>query len=580
MFILGISAYFHDSAACLLKDGQIIAAAQEERFTRLKNEASFPACAIRFCLEFAGITLAEVDHIVFYEKPFLKFERLLETYLSDAPKGLRSFLKAMPLWLNDKLFLKKRMQGELKKIQSSGSGNREILFTEHHHSHAASAFFASPFSEAVILTVDGVGEWATTTVSIGRDKKIDMVQEIKFPHSLGLLYAAFTAYLGFKVNSDEYKVMGLAAYGTPRYCSLIYEHLLAVKADGSFYMNMDYFNYCTGLTMTNKKFDRLFGAAPRKPGEELTAFHKDIAASIQQVTTTVLLQLASHLQQQFGMDNLCMAGGVALNCVANSQLVEKSGFRKIWIQPAAGDAGGAVGAALAIYHEYLGKERAVPVGKDLMQNALLGPSFPEALVEEILVAHHLSFQKTAPEDFHARVAQYIADGKVVGYFNGRMEFGPRALGSRSILADPRNPDMQSILNRKIKFREGFRPFAPAVLEEFAEAYFGLKAESPYMLFVGRTSFDDLPAITHLDGTARVQTVNAAEHQDFYQLIHTFYRLTGCPLLINTSFNVMDEPIVCTPADAIRCFQHTHMDVLAIEGYLVLKADQEQHGAAI
>ncbi len=570
MYILGISAYFHDSAACLLKDNQIIAAAQEERFTRIKNDASFPACAIGFCLEFAGITLGEVDHVVFYEKPFLKFERLMETHLSFVPAGLGSFLKSVPVWIKDKLFIKRNMSRLLQQIDPSWPADAEILFTGHHQSHAASAFFPSPFMEAMVLTVDGVGEWATTTVSKGKGNTIEPVSEIKFPHSLGLLYAAFTAYLGFKVNCDEYKVMGLAAFGSPRYTGLIYQHLLDIKDDGSFCMDMQYFNYCGGLTMTNNKFERLFGAVPRKPGETVSQFHKDIACSVQQVTEEAMLRLTSGLYKRYGLDNLCMAGGVALNCVINSAVLRHSGFKRLWIQPAAGDAGGAIGAAYAIYYAYLNQQRDVSVESDLMQNALLGPAFTDEEIREVLTNERLTFMRLAQDDFHKQVAQCIADGQVVGYFNGRMEFGPRALGSRSILADPRNPAMQSILNQKIKFREGFRPFAPAILEEFASRYFSGPDKSPYMLFVGGCKLAGLPAVTHVDGTARVQTVSAVDHPDFYQLIAAFYALTGCPLVINTSFNVMDEPIVCSPLDAIRCFKNTDIDVLAIGRVLVFK----------
>jgi len=568
MYILGISAFFHDSAACLLKDEEIIAAAQEERFSRPKNDESFPVQAVSWCLRFAGIELTDVDHVVFYEKPFLKFERLLETHLNFAPFGLNAFLKSLPVWLKDKLFIKKNINAQLHQIDPLWGKNNEILFADHHQSHAASAFFPSPFNDAVILTVDGVGEWATTTVSKGSGNHIELLKEIRFPHSLGLLYAAFTAYLGFKVNSDEYKVMGLAAYGQPQYTALIYQHLADVKTDGSFWMDMTYFNYCAGLTMTNKKFHRLFGADPRRPDEEVNQFHKDIACSIQKVTEEIMLSLTRDIFQQYPAENLCMAGGVALNCVINTAILRHSGFKNIWIQPAAGDAGGAVGAAFTIYYQYLEKERRVTLNKDKMKSALLGPAFTEAEVEEALAAGNLSWNR--PSHFYKELAQCLAEDKVVGYFNGRMEFGPRALGCRSILADARNANMQQLLNQKIKFRETFRPFAPAILEEFADDYFFNMQHSPYMLFVAQTITDTVPAVKHIDGTARVQTVNAADHPDFYKVIRAFYELTGCPLVINTSFNVMNEPVVCSPQDAIRCFKQTNMDVLAIEGMLVYK----------
>jgi len=568
MYILGISAFFHDSAVCLLNNDKIVAAAQEERFTRIKNDAAFPVNAIRFCLAFAEIKLSEVDHVVFYEKPFLKFERLLETHIGFAPLGINSFLKSIPVWLKDKLFMKRNIGKKLKEIDPLWKGKNDILFTGHHQSHAASAFFPSPYKEAVILTVDGVGEWATTTIWKGSDNHIELIKEIKFPHSLGLLYAAFTAFLGFKVNSDEYKVMGLAAYGEPRYTTLIYENLITVKDDGSFWMDMHYFSYGAGLTMTNQYFDRLFNATARRPGEEVTAFHKDIACSIQKVTEEVMVKLTRSIYQQYPAENLCMAGGVALNCVINSTIVKKSGFRNIWIQPAAGDAGGAIGSAFTVYYEYLNNKRNIEAGKDKMQNSLLGPVYNEATVQHALIDSKLSF--TQPVDFYQQVAKCLAEGKVVGYFSGRMEFGPRALGCRSILADPRHPDMQCILNEKIKLREGFRPFAPAILEEFVDEYFSGISQSPYMLFVAQTKADGIPAVKHVDGTARVQTVNSSDHPDFYRVIYAFYELTGCPLLINTSFNVMNEPVVCSPEDAIRCFKQTNMDVLAIAGMLIYK----------
>ena len=571
MYILGISAFFHDSAACLLRDNIIVAAVQEERFTRIKNDESFPVHAITFCLQFAGITLSSVDHVVFYEKPFLKFERLLETHLNFAPFGLSAFLKAIPVWLKDKLYTKTNINKALHHIDPAWKHDSEILFTDHHQSHAASAFFPSPFKEALILTVDGVGEWATTTVSKGTGNQIESLREIRFPHSLGLLYAAFTAYLGFKVNSDEYKVMGLAAYGKPVYAALIYGHLIDVKEDGSFLMDMQYFNYCAGLSMTSNKFHRLFKSVPRKSGQTITQFHRDIACSIQKVMGEIMLKLTRQLYLEFPGENLCMAGGLALNCVVNSILLDGSGYKNIWIQPAAGDAGGALGAAYAVYYQYLAQDRDLCPNSDQMQNGMLGPAFSREEVKEALISAQLAFLE--PDNFHQQLAICLAEGKVVGYFSGRMEFGPRALGCRSILADPRRADMQSILNKKIKFRESFRPFAPAVLEEFTSVFFRGINKSPYMLFVAETINKSIPAVIHVDGTARLQTVNAATHPDFYRVIHAFYELTNCPVLINTSFNVMDEPIVCSPQDAIRCFQQTHMDVLAIEGMLVYKQDR-------
>lgn len=573
MYILGISAFYHDSAACLLHNDELIAAAQEERFTRIKNDDSFPEQAIKFCLQHAHINLADVQHVVFYEKPFLKFERLLETYISFAPRGIGSFLKAMPLWLKDKLFLKSKISKKLNGIDPEWKRSNTILFTDHHHAHAASAFFPSPFTDAVILTVDGVGEWATTTVSIGKENHIKLEKEIRFPHSLGLLYSAFTYYLGFKVNSDEYKVMGLAPYGKPLYVDLIYEHLLKVQPDGSFWLNMDYFNYGTGLTMTNHRFSKLFGAKPRLPHEEVQAFHQDIASSIQRVVEEVMIKITSHLYQEYGIDNLCLAGGVALNCVCNAAIRKQSGFINVWVQPAAGDAGGAVGAAYSVYYEYLTQERSIVPGKDKMQQSLLGPCYSTQQIQDALTAEGYSCDLLIADDLYKQLAQCLADGKVVGYFNGRAEFGPRALGSRSILADPRIGEMQTVLNQKIKLRESFRPFAPAILQEFAGNYFEDAAVSPYMLFTSQAKEQVsalLPAVIHVDGSARVQTVDEEQHPDFYRVIKAFYDLTGCPVLINTSFNVMNEPVVCSPGDAIRCFKNTEMDVLAIGKFLVFK----------
>lgn len=598
MYIIGISAYYHDSAACLLKDGDIVAAAQEERFTRVKNDAGFPENAIRFCLNFAKITLSEVDYITYYEKPFLKFERLLETHLAFAPFGVKSFLKAMPIWLKGKLFFKRMLIRCLRRIDEEWRYDGvNLLFADHHQAHAASAFYPSPFEKAIVLTVDGVGEWATTTVSKADGNHMECISQIDFPHSLGLLYSAFTYYLGFKVNCDEYKVMGLAPYGKQHYADLILENLIDVKPDGSYRLNMRYFNYGFGLTMTGLAFSRLFGQPAREPGSDLSAFHLDIACSIQAVATQIMLKLTTNLHRTYQYDNLCLAGGVALNCVINSEVLKQSGFKNIWIQPAAGDAGGALGAAYAAYHEHLGKERVIAADRDKMQSCLLGPIYGAEEIEEALKFANLKFEKLEDDQLFKMAASEIAAGKVIAYFRGRMEFGPRALGARSIIADPRNAKMQSILNQKIKFRESFRPFAPAVMEEHAGEYFDLGTTSPYMLLVGNVRPEKriakgasatvanltgklnqirsvIPAVTHLDYTARLQTVSPQHHPDFYQLIHAFYRLTGCPMVINTSFNRMDEPMVCSPADAIACFINTGIDILVIENYVVRKLNRE------
>lgn len=596
MYILGISAFYHDSAACLLQDEVIVAAAQEERFSRIKNDPGFPSNAIGYCLDEAGMKLSEVDYVVFYEKPFLKFERILETYVSFAPKGLFSFWKSMPLWIKKKLFQKNEIIKELEKIDPSWKYNDEnLLFTEHHQSHAASAFYPSPFNEAFILTLDGVGEWDTTTVARGAGNRLEFLKEIRFPHSIGLLYSAFTYYLGFKVNCDEYKVMGLAPYGNPRFADTIYKHLIDVKEDGSFRLNMDYFGYGSGLRMTNSRFHILFGAEPRQKGTELSAFHMDVACSIQKVTEEILLRLVNHLHQTYGCENLCLAGGVALNCVANGRILRESPFKNIWIQPAAGDAGGALGAAYAVYYSHLNQSRNLnPTGGDQMNNALLGPSFMNDEVETILRANNLSFYRLDDELYIRKIASEIANGKVIGWFDGCMEYGPRALGSRSILGDARNPAMQMTMNLKIKFRESFRPFAPVILEEFASDYFEISSPSPYMLLVGilkdehrlhiepehlklkgidllKQVRSTVPAITHVDYSARIQTVNAVNNGKFYQLLKAFHQHTGCPMMINTSFNRMDEPIVCTPQDAISCFLNSGIDILAIENFVVEKS---------
>lgn len=594
MYILGISAFFHDSAACLLKDDQIVAAAQEERFSRIKNDEGFPACAIRYCLQAGNIGLNEIDHIVFYEKSFLKFERLVETYLAFAPKGFFSFIKSMPVWLKKKLFLKKTILQGLKSIDESwNSSSLNLLFSTHHLSHAASVFYPSPFESAVILTLDGVGEWITTSVSTGNGNKIKFHKEIKFPHSIGLLYSSFTYYLGFKVNCDEYKVMGLAPYGKPIFAELIFEELIDLKPDGSFRLNLKYFTYCTGLTMTGAALEKLFGAPRRKPTDQITQFHMDIASSIQTATEQIMLKITRALYLEFRLENLCLAGGVALNCVANSKVLQQSGFKDIWVQPAAGDAGGALGAAYTVYHDYLESSRKSTFPSDKMQNALLGPSFEDYEIKTELLKQETVFEELTKDNYYSAVADEIARGKVVGYFRGRMEFGPRALGSRSILADPRNPHMQAILNQKIKFRESFRPFAPAILEEHASFYFEKVGNSPYMLLVADIAkgvrlplnneenalcgFDrlnqvrsNIPAVTHVDYSARVQTVHSENHPDFYNLITAFFNLTGCPLVINTSFNRMDEPIVNTVTEALTCFLHTNMDILVIGSFLIRK----------
>jgi carbamoyltransferase len=595
--ILGISAFYHDSAAALIVDGDVVAAAQEERFTRKKHDAGFPASAVEYCLAAGSISPDGIDYIAFYEKPLKKFERLLETYLAYAPSGFRSFSLALPLWLKEKLRLAPTIR------QGVGVSKRvPLVFTDHHESHAASAFFPSPFDEAAILTVDGVGEWSTTTFGIGTANQIRLTNQLRFPHSLGLLYSAFTYYCGFKVNSGEYKLMGLAPYGRPVYERAIREHLIDLKPDGSFWLNMDYFQYCHGLTMTNRKFDRLFGGPPRQAEAAIEQRHMDLAASIQAVTEDVMLRMARELHRQTGLENLVLAGGVALNCVANGRLLREGPFDDIWIQPAAGDAGGALGAAWFVWHQLLGKERR-PAGRDAQKGSLLGPQWSSREIAAILDGLHVPFVQAAGErELLETVASLLAEGNVVGWFQGRMEFGPRALGARSILADARSPNMQATLNLKIKFRESFRPFAPVVLQEHAHRWFDLDPgrESPYMLLVApvleghRTGVsleqvkimaDDpdlrkrvniprslVPAVTHVDYSARVQTVDAERHPRFHALLEAFLARTGCPVLVNTSFNVRGEPIVCTPQDAYRCFAATEMDALVLEDLVVLKKD--------
>ena len=597
MRILGVSAFYHDSAAALVVDGRIVAAAQEERFTRRKHDARFPANAVRYCLETAGVSGDEIDYVAFYEKPFVKFERLLETYLAFAPRGYRSFAMALPLWIREKLFQKDLLARELRALGFARPPRDRLLFAEHHQSHAASAYFPSPFSEAVVLTMDGVGEWATTSVSIGRGRALETVREIHFPHSLGLLYSAFTYYTGFRVNSGEYKVMGLAPYGTPRFAPLILETLIDVKADGTFRLNLDYFEYCTGLRMTNARFDALFGRPARRPDEPLEQFHMDIAASIQAVTDDVLLRLTRALAAEFAIPNLCLAGGVALNCVANGRVLRDGRFANIWIQPAAGDAGGAIGAALAAYHSHLEQPRVAHQGSDGMSGSYLGPNWAQNDIETRLRGAGARFDVAADDAALVdTVAAGLADEQAVGWFQGRMEFGPRALGARSILGDPRSPSMQKVLNLKVKFRESFRPFAPSILKDDVAEWFELDGESPYMLLVADVSpsrrremtdaeqhlfgidklnvaRSSIPAVTHVDYSARIQTVDAVTHPLYHLLLEAFKRKTGCPMLVNTSFNVRGEPIVCTPEDAFRCFMGTGLDMLAI-GRCILRKDQQ------
>ncbi len=594
--ILGLSAYYHDSAAAILVDGRIVAAAQEERFTRKKHDARFPANAAAYCLREAGLTMPQLDGVVFYDKPLVKFERLLETYVSYAPRGLRSFITAMPVWLKEKLFLKSTLKRELRDLGRCASGELpSLFFAEHHQSHAASAFFPSPFERAVVLCLDGVGEWATTSAWRGSGSSLEPLWEIDFPHSLGMLYSAFTYYTGFKVNSGEYKLMGLAPYGEPKYESLIREHLLDLKEDGTFRLDMDYFDYCTGLTMTNSRFDRLFGGPPRKPESKLTQREMDIAASIQAVTEEVVLRLARTLHRETGEAYLCLAGGVALNCVANGRILREGPFADIWIQPAAGDAGGSLGAALSVWHEYFKGAREVEPG-DAMRGAYLGPRHGRDEIREQLDAAGAVYEELDDDALLPRVAQILEDQQVVGWYQGRMEFGPRALGGRSIIGDPRSERMQSVMNLKIKYRESFRPFAPAVLAEDVSGYFALDRPSPYMLLVAPVREDlriaptdeqrglfgidrlnvkrsKLPAVTHVDYSARIQTVHEATNPRFHRLLREFKSRTGCGALVNTSFNVRGEPIVGSPSDAYRCFMRTEMDCLVIENFLLLKPSQ-------
>jgi carbamoyltransferase len=598
-YILGVSAFYHDSAACLIRDGHIAAAAQEERFTRKKFDADFPSRAIRYCLEAGGIGLDDVQYVVFYDKPLVKFERLLETYVSFAPNGIQSFLAAMPVWLKEKLFLKDLMQNELISLDGvkKKAALPPVLFGEHHESHAASAFYPSPFQSAAVLCMDGVGEWATTSAWLGDGNALTPLWEIHFPHSLGLLYSAFTYYTGFRVNSGEYKVMGLAPYGKPKYVQAIYDHLIDLKEDGTFRLKIDHFNYCTGLTMTNGRFNDLFGGPPRKPESKLTQRDMDLARSIQEVTEEVMLRLARTVHRETGAENLCLAGGVALNCVGNGRILREGPFKHLWIQPAAGDAGGAIGAALTAWHKLEGNPRLLDSSKDSMEGSLLGPSYSNESIEEFLTSKDASYERLEDEVLFHRLAEELAEGKVVGWFQGRMEFGPRALGARSIIGDARNPKMQSVMNLKIKYRESFRPFAPSVLRERVSDYFELDTDSPYMLLVApvverrritpsqeqqslwgidllNVPKSDIPAATHVDYSARVQTVHHDTNPRYYKLLKAFEAKTSCGLLVNTSFNVRSEPIVCSPEDAYRCFMRTAIDILVLENCLLYKSDQK------
>ena len=597
MRILGISAFYHDSAAALVEDGRILAAAQEERFSRKKHDSGFPAHAVDYCLDHCGAALEDIDFVAFYDKPFLKFERLLETYVAFAPKGFLSFRTAMPVWLKEKLFQKSLLKNLLAKHAPGFDWENRLLFTEHHQSHAASAFYPSPFEKALILTMDGVGEWATTSLGRGDGNHIEMMKEIHFPHSLGLLYSAFTSYTGFKVNSGEYKVMGLAPYGEPRFAQAILDNLIDIKADGSFRLDLSYFDYCTGLRMTNDKFHALFGAPPRDPESLLTQRDMDLAASIQAVTEEVVLRLGRAAAAETGIRDLCLAGGVALNCVANGRLLRDGCFDRIWVQPAAGDAGGALGAALVAYHHFQGRARILDGAMDAMHGALLGPDFSQAEIERRLTAAGASFTTISDRAVIADTADALSDGKAVGWFQGRMEFGPRALGARSILGDPRRAEMQKTLNLRVKFRESFRPFAPSVLREDVADWFEIDADSPYMLMVADVKKEHrvemtadeealfgidklnvprstIPAVTHVDYSARIQTVHAESNPRYHALISAFKEKTGCPVIVNTSFNVRGEPIVCTPEDAFRCFMGTDIEILVAGNCYLRKEEQD------
>ncbi len=601
MRILGISAFYHDSAAALVVDGRIVAAAQEERFTRKKHDSDFPQRSIEYIATLLPNGLRDIDHVAYYEKPFIKFERLTENYLAFAPRGYKSFVKAMPLWLGEKLFQKKILLKYLEDIEPQKDWREAILFSEHHLSHAASAFYPSPYERAAVLTMDGVGEWTTTSVAIGNMEKLEIAQEIQYPHSIGLLYSAMTYYLGFKVNSGEYKIMGLAPYGTPRYAQTILDNLIDVKEDGSYRLNLDYFDYCTGLRMTNQRFDQLFGAPPREPENLLTQREMDLAASVQAVTEEVVLRIGRSIAKETGEKNLCLAGGVALNCVANGKLLRSGLFDRIWVQPASGDAGGAIGAALTTYHLQLGQPRTVSK-TDGMSGAYLGPEYDKASIEAVLKRIGAVFSVVDESVLIERTVSALADGKAVGWFQGRMEFGPRALGGRSILGDPRSPTMQKLLNLKVKYRESFRPFAPAVLREDVSDWFEIDEDSPYMLFVAdvaehlrrkmtpqeeslfgidklNVARSEIPAVTHVDYSARIQTVHAETNPRFHALLSAFKQRTGCPVLVNTSFNVRGEPIVGSPEDAYRCFMGTELDLLAI-GNCLLEKEAQDGGATV
>jgi carbamoyltransferase len=597
MRVLGISAYYHDSAAALIEDGALVAAAQEERFSRKKHDANFPGKAIEYCLGRSGIKLADIDYVAFYDKPFLKFERLLETYLAYAPRGFTSFRMAMPLWLKEKLFQKILLRDEMKKWQPDFDWQKRLLFGEHHQSHAASAFFPSPFEEAAVLTMDGVGEWATTSLGYGKGNSLEMLKELHFPHSLGLLYSAFTYYTGFKVNSGEYKVMGLAPYGEPRFKSLILDKIVDLKEDGTFRLDQSYFDYCTGLRMTNDKFADVFGIKTRKPEEELTQIHMDLAASVQAVTEEIVLRLGRSVRKETGAKNICLAGGVALNCVANGKLLRENIFDNIWVQPAAGDAGGAVGAAYAAYHGFMGQPRKLNGHMDGMAGSYLGPEYTDDEIAERLAAVGAKLTRLDHAQMIDQTAQALADEKAVGWMQGRMEFGPRSLGARSILGDARSPSMQKTLNLKVKYRESFRPFAPAVLREDVDKYFEIDTDSPYMLMVApvvesrrrkmtadeeklfgieklNVPRSDIPAVTHIDYSGRVQTVHKETNPAFHELLESFKSKTGSSVLVNTSFNVRGEPIVCTPEDAFRCFMGSEIEVLVVGNCLLRKEDQD------
>jgi len=597
MLILGFSCFYHDSGACLLKDGEIIAAVQEERFTRIKHDSNFPTQSIRYCLKLLNLDIAQIDYIVFYDKPFLKFERILETYFAFAPKGFKNFLTSMPIWVKDKLFQKRTLINEFKKYTNESlDWNKKLLFSEHHLSHAASAFFPSPFKSAAVLTMDGVGEWTTTSIAVGNSNKLNIIKEIIYPHSLGLLYSAFTYFIGFKVNSGEYKLMGLAPYGTPKYAKIITDNLINIFEDGSFQLNIEFFDFCTGLTMTNSKFASLFNRSARKPESPITQSDMDIAASIQHVTEEIILKIAVSIKKETGEENLCLAGGVALNCVANGRLSREKIFKNIWVQPASGDAGGALGAAYAVYYMMLNNARKIEGNKDSMQGSFLGPEYSKNTISSELDAVGAVYKMHSSADIINKTAKALTEGKAIGWMSGRMEFGPRSLGSRSIIADARSKKMQKLLNLKVKYRESFRPFAPSVLIEKVHEWFDIDCNSPYMLLVGHvkkkhiikmtkveeslfgidklnTARSKIPSVTHVDYSARIQTACKSTNPKYHALIEKFEELTDCPVVINTSFNIRGEPIVCSPTDAYRCFMGTDLDVLVIDNFYLIKEKQ-------